>query len=376
MILKLKVNNILSYRNEQVFDFKIDDNENPENIVHSNNPSLDVSISNFVYIFGKNNAGKTCLLSIIQAIQSFVLTGHNTLTPYHSKNDKHSEFEIEFLVDSAVVRYGTQFISATIMSEWLYIRPQGSNQEVELFSRKQSKICLSYPYAQNQFNDTLSEQLYLYKLLKDSDNSEQTILLNEIYQFFLSIINLETTSDVLSSKNLKTLYKSSELLKHLNDQIRCFDLNIKAIEIEPVVQDEIMTYNIIIICQDEDHKLQYEHLSCGTKKIIIYLIASLISEQTVYLIDEVETSLHSHALNTLIHIMTTKTNQTRNQFILTSHVLDLLDNTHISNKTKFLLENTNGTQVTCVADYTHSLNDSISTSVANGWLPGSPIIIY
>lgn len=406
MIRTLRVYNILSYRNDQIFNFEINDTHSIDKVVHYSTKNKhtyeqkddnNVNISNIVMIFGKNNSGKTSILHIIQAIKHLVTTGNNTLTPYRSTSHNVSEFEIEFVVDSAIIRYGAVFQNETIISEWLYAKHFMSQVETEVFSRENSKLERATKTVASQIeliaSSSKKEDLYLFNLLHvimiriDDHHVSQEIdfsIFSEINTFFRNLSNLEKVEDILNTRNLARLHNSAKLQATLNEQIKRFDLNILEIAFEKVVTNDHINianivkptkYNLHIIPQDPDHTNEYKHLSYGTKKIIVYLIASLISDNKIFLIDNIEHGLHPHAFASLMDIIATKADKTRCQFIATSHALLMLDNPLISNDTKILLENSSGTEVSCVSDYVSLENEKISLSVATGRMPGSPIIV-
>lgn len=406
MIRTLRVYNILSYRNDQIFNFEINELHNIDKVAHySTNQNQDtdntddnnVNISNFVMIFGKNNSGKTSILRIIKAIKNFVITGNNTLTPYRSTSHNISEFEIEFIVDSATIRYGAVFHGKTIISEWMYATHTMSQREVAIFLREDSKLERAYLNIASHIeliaSSSKKEDLYLFNLLNlieiriDDKHVSKEIdfsIFSEINEFLRSLSKLENVEDILNTRNLARLHNSQQLQASLNEQIKRFDLNILEVGFEKVnsgKQKNIesisnsIKYNIVIVPEAPDYTNEYKHLSYGTKKIILYIIACLICDKKIFLIDDIEHGLHPHAFTSLMDIITTKANKTRIQFVATSHALLMLDNTNISNDTKILLENTSGTEVSCVSDYDPFTTEKISTRVSNGRLPGSPIIV-
>jgi len=102
-----------------------------------------------VVIYGANASGKSNLLDAFLFMKNFVINsskesqnGENiNIKPFRLSEDTEnepSEFEVIFLFDNILFRYGFEANEQTIISEWLYYKP--NTKEIELFYRDENNF--------------------------------------------------------------------------------------------------------------------------------------------------------------------------------------------------------------------------------------------
>lgn len=97
-----------------------------------------------------------------------------------------------------------------------------------------------------------------------------------------------------------------------------------------IIEDEkIVVKKLWFVCLDGEQKavdFQYNELSDGTKRILDYLklVFDIIYNNSVYMIDEIERSIHPILIKELISKFS-QTEDTNGQLIFTSHECNLLD---------------------------------------------------
>lgn len=98
-------------------------------------------------IYGANASGKTKLLEAIAFMRHFVLSSAKDeriqVEPFRLNTETEneaSEFEIIFLLNNELFRYGFEVTQKEVIAEWLYHRPH--TKEVELFYREKGAFDL------------------------------------------------------------------------------------------------------------------------------------------------------------------------------------------------------------------------------------------
>lgn len=151
MLLEFSVKNYKTFKERQTLsliasNYDKDTREN-ENIIH--NQKFNIRILKSAVIYGANASGKTKLFDALIFMRRFVLTSSkdkqkgdliNTKPFLFSTETENlpSEFEITFLLNDTLYRYGFEVNDSIVVSEWLYRKPK--TKEVELFYRDKQKI--------------------------------------------------------------------------------------------------------------------------------------------------------------------------------------------------------------------------------------------
>jgi hypothetical protein len=118
-----------------------------ENIIAEDKFNLRVLKS--AVIFGANASGKSRFIEALMFMRNFVLTSSKEgqkgdeieVDPFRlcsSTENAASEFEVIFLHENIMYRYGFEVDKERVVSEWLYYRPH--TKEVELFYREKQEV--------------------------------------------------------------------------------------------------------------------------------------------------------------------------------------------------------------------------------------------
>jgi uncharacterized protein len=124
-------------------------------------------------IYGANSSGKSNLLMAIAIMKGLILNSvklnpddklhFDPFSLIDGKEELPTSFEVEFLIDTTKYRYGYEYVSAKIISEWLYETNEGE-REYNLFLRSEDDINVSkkrFKEGVGKENSTPANRLFL-----------------------------------------------------------------------------------------------------------------------------------------------------------------------------------------------------------------------
>lgn len=379
MLIGFKIKNFKSFKELQHFSMipgKVRNNENHITELGKN------KILKFSGFFGANGSGKSNIILAMSIVQEIVNKGVNSLINnlyFRGKdicNAEDSYFEYELAINEKLYSYGFEINiqKKEIVSEWLI--DMTKNKEKVIFERDLKKMKTNTSLKTNN-------SIFLNCLLEMKNNKSE-LFLKEIFRrlimsnnndsFFDDIVNVykflifdmvivrPQTHKLFDIDYLKNEEKIIKILKALD--INIVDIiatksditNIEAklpknIFINLLEDINIMSQrypkmnctlrienDLYTIKKDDNNEyivqtLKFIHNNCpsefgtyeesdGTIRIL-ELIDILLSENKLFLIDELDSSLHPLLVEGLLKIFL-KSNTT-NQLIITTHELKTLD---------------------------------------------------
>jgi len=287
-------------------------------------------------IYGSNGGGKSNFILAMGFMKGLI---HNsfadslkndedrTFTEYHYRlsqgaSDQASSFEVSFIHQDIIYRYGFKVKRFEIISEWLYKKAE---TETPLFTRELSKFNIN----KNSFSEGA-------KYVKEVNSN--VLFVSHLAQFNSPVskivFNWFRGLNVVSGLN-EDRYKSatSVLLKSIPGFKAWLSLAVRFLEISNIEADQdgqIITYhnkyddnNTII--DSVPFALEKEE-SLGTRKLI-YLLGAIydtLKFQKILFIDELDSKLHPNLTKRLM-VFFHKLNQDKAQFVFTAHDAILLD---------------------------------------------------
>jgi AAA15 family ATPase/GTPase len=355
---------------------KVRNNEN--HIIETNNKK----ILKFSGLFGANGSGKSNLIIAISVIKGIFNGGIRTLINnqfYRGKNgdpNKDSYFEYEIEIDKKLYSYGFElnFSKSELVSEWLIDMTKPT--EKIIFERDLKKKIIG--------SDIKEKNEYFNTCLKEMKNNNTDLFLLEMSRrlimsknndvFFKDIINVFNflANEMIiirpaSHKLLPLDYvdKKDKIIKYLNkmdiniNNIKADDYDINSIrsrmsdvDFANFINDFEMISkkakinsctlrienDLYLVKKDENNKFEVKSLkfmhnnseysfgayeeSDGTIRIL-ELLDILLTDNKVYLIDELDSSLHPLLVEGLLKLFLESNNT--NQLIITTHELKTLD---------------------------------------------------
>lgn len=336
MIIEFKFKNFTSYKEETIINMtsvKSFKELKKSNVITDIDRNFDLLKS--AAIFGSNGGGKS---NFIQAILFMKEVFHNSYSESLKNQEKRrtkdyffklstisekipSFFEVSFIVEGIIYRYGFEIYGFEIISEWLFKK---NEVETLLFKRNRQEFEIN----KSSFADGLKYKSnvnnnVLFVSYLAQNNSK---VVKPVFDFFL---NLNIISGIEDGHKSVT-----KLFLNLDGKFKTWlNLAIKFLEISKIgitKDDNIVAYhnkfdeNDFIVDSvpfslDEDE-------STGTKKIVYLLGAiydTLITGKTLF-IDELDSMLHPNLTRKLLDFFQ-EFNKNNAQFIFTTQDANLLN---------------------------------------------------
>lgn len=140
MLLSAKFANIYSFHEETRILFTASKSDQLPLQVSRANKRDDISVLRMGLIYGANASGKSNIIKCLAIIKAFALDGwSNRKYNYFKMTDEPQErscIEVEFKVDDLFLAYGVAFSKGGLLEEWLY--KTGSRKDIMIFERKRS----------------------------------------------------------------------------------------------------------------------------------------------------------------------------------------------------------------------------------------------
>lgn len=287
-------------------------------------------------IYGSNAGGKT---NFIEAMSYMSQVVHNSFAESLKKDEdrgrsdyyfklstttenKPSFFEVSFIKNEVIYRYGFEIKRFEIVSEWLYKKKE---VETQLFQRKGQEFKINgtgFPEGNKYKNDVNPNVLFLSHLAQN--NAKEASKVFEWYTHLNVISGLEDTYHKNVTKEL--LNFSKEFRAWVNLAVRFLEIS----SIDVTEEKKLITYhnkfdenNVVV--GSVAFNLESDE-SAGTKKLI-YLLGALydtLINGKVLFIDELDAKLHPNLSRKILDLFH-KFNFHNSQFVFTSHDALLLD---------------------------------------------------
>ncbi|SFQ58914.1 AAA family ATPase [Streptococcus equinus] len=311
-----------------------------------------------INIFGANGSGKSNLLSALKVFTDLVLKPTKdieTKLPYMPfKLDQDSEkkgttFSVKFIKNETIYLYTVKYNSDEIMLEEL--SKLTSSESKEVYFRRTNQT------GEDIIPDHLLELLKTVrknKLLLFEGQDKNDAICTSVFQWFHSSLIFETSAG--SKNNLFKLIQEDEAKKQIFIKLlNLADFNIVDVDIiekTEVVTDEMKKFFAAVLSSGDAplpkqvttlevyskykkydstgkligyERIPYDMESAGTKKMMLVSLTILNSlhKDRVIIMDEFDDSFHLSLTKSLLELINSSVND--NQFIFTTHNLNLLD---------------------------------------------------
>lgn len=379
MLMGFKVKDFRSFNELEHFSMlagKVRSNEN--HILEVNNKK----ILKFSGLFGANGSGKSNLIIAMSIIKGIFNGGIRTLIEnqfYRGKNgdpSKDSYFEYEIELDGKLYSYGFElnFSKSELVSEWLIDMSKSTEKIIFERDLKKKTIASDIKEKNEYFNTCLKEMKNNNSDLFLLEMSRRLIMSKNNDNFFKDIINVFNflANDMViirpaSHKLLPLDYvdKKVKIIKYLNkmdiniNNIDTVDYDINSIKsrmsdvdfanfindfemlskkaninsctlrmgndlyrIKRIESNKFDVKKLVFMHENSEYSFGAYEESDGTIRIL-ELLDILLTENKVYLIDELDSSLHPLLVEGLLKLFL-ESNST-NQLIITTHELKTLD---------------------------------------------------
>lgn len=258
MLLQFSIKNFKTFKDKVTLSLIASnyDKDTRENENISSNEKFGYRLLKSAVIYGANASGKSKLLEAFSFMRHFVINSSKTtqkgefinVEPFllsTETENKPSEFEIIFLFNNELFRYGFEATKEKIVSEWLYHKPK--TKEIELFYRDGNE------FETHERNFAKGTTVVKEKLVRDNAllvsvaaqfNEKTAITVIDWFESLRIISGLnedEHYNYTLSrTKDLSFRNKITELLKAADLGIK--DVSIKKLDID--LDNEINSINV------------------------------------------------------------------------------------------------------------------------------------
>ncbi|MCB5266480.1 MAG: ATP-binding protein [Candidatus Cloacimonetes bacterium] len=377
MIIRFSVANCLSFNDKTSLDLFASKVGNLKEQLWLSKSRYIPNILKSAFIFGPNAAGKSNLIKAIHYATSIVLQEPNPLrgrTTYFKLcpecPKKPSFFEFEMLIDRKIYRFGFEIKANTITREWLL--QNNSTGEHEIYERtydQAAKNQIRYGEKYEKYRDdvfisfilkgTPENKLFLSELI-----DRNVDIFRNVYEWFKKILVIYPDTE-LQSYNV--LLNNEFLLNEYRRLMSICDVGIDDISVERIDADKVLdkvptelrdklkldSLKNLTIKQDdrysislqegsrEAYKIQISHKmpstgesvsfkiseeSDGTNRLFDLIpILTLVLQDTIVLVDELDRSLHSNVSKLFIKTLFKANRDHQSQMIVTTHDATLLD---------------------------------------------------
>lgn len=378
MLLSFTFSNYKSFKEEQFFSM-----ERTANINYQKDPIIvklpkkNIELSRVAAFYGANAAGKSNFLNAIECATDLITGDKVTLDCHISANDKPTGFNFLFIAkNNYKYNYLLAIKKGIVVEEKLDIYKTNKPTQIFAYSKELSIFEISSIFKEDEktaikFNFERNQNHPIISQLQKSDNEEARMAFNFFQDgIFSSISNKVKIDNINTSKLTHVLDKNEKIHQFLNETLFSADLGIRAVNLVEAEsgtnkeQQKILSRVIVDFAKagnpkiskeeievlekssslfDRVKKVIFEHEIGGTRTNfdinkesdgtiaacgILLDLLPVLYEGRVYIIDELDRSLHPSIVSQIIDIFNHKsTNPNNAQLIFSTHDVSLLDST-------------------------------------------------
>ena len=356
VLVDFKVKNCLSYKDETIFSMVSGSRVRKLKDTHTIQQSK-VSLVKSAFIFGPNGSGKSNLFAALKVLRSLLFNFESLSNikqlrlPYQPFKlggdiEQPTEFMISLVANNQLLEYEVHYNREKIVYE-----------RFSTIQKTQTKhyFVRTYDEAVNDYHYEISKKIRAELISYTRPKTAFLAILNvfndqeaaHIYEWFIDKIIFLDESSHLASHPLIRKLEEDEFKKKVIQLLKIADFSIQDVSAKRVERMEknsiAHSFDLDSVVQEMDIDLHYlsfnEHgAPTGTKTInwtmdskgtvrMLYLACVMVDAhnkgKTIF-IDEFDTAFHVTICEFLMAIMNSKRNE-NNQFIVTSHEIDLLD---------------------------------------------------
>lgn len=337
MFVQFMLKNVLSFKDETILDMTAINayKELERNVISNYEKEKFLRVA---AIYGANASGKSNLYAALNFFQRIIMESLNNVgedevrvldryyVPFKFDEDnENSEFQIIVILGEYEYRYGFEYNSKYIASEWMYRKNLKTNRTVTILERTINKI--EFGATVRKECDNYKEQIPSETLALSFFNKLKlkTNIFNVVYSGIMDMLVVDSDfyeNRVVLDKILPTLIDKQK--ESLIEFLLAIDTGIKDISYE-VKDEEVRFFTTHIGKDGKKYKISLYNESEGTiKSIIIFIYArvAIMNNKSMF-VDELNVKLHPLLLKFVIDLFYNK-NSTA-QLIYITHDTTLLD---------------------------------------------------
>lgn len=338
MLINFKVKNFRSFREEVEFSMETG------KYLRAYKDSHSFAIKNYkllktALLFGGNANGKTNLLYALQLIKWLLMNPTQSAedvlrTDTFSYNDDNTSLDITFIKNKKKFQYQLEYNGYEVVMEVLKI-------EDKTFIERHFQEFTVLPDLLRNFSHAVRKNMLLL-FFAQSNNIPEAI---EAYSWFYNDLVLVDTSQI--SNGMFKLLQNQEFKEKFLHFLQAADFNIVDVDVKEqripvpleiknmieaagghIPVEQTLTYDLYSkhLSENGSFDVHFSNESNGTQTFIalaLYILVNHADNNKVLLIDEFDDSFHKELAEALLDLFNDK--EQKNQFILTTHGLDLMN---------------------------------------------------
>ena len=303
-------------------------------------------------IYGANASGKS---NLIKALDTFIYIVNNSVKDDKSLNqiwsfllsteteNKPSFFQLSFIMNEVLYRYGFEATRDEIISEWLFGSP--GKKEVFFFTRERNDVKVN----ENQFKEG-SKIISLYSqevndiarknsLFLTAVKSFSSGLAKEIVDYVGNIILVTGLSDFKMLKNAEEILTDEEQRKKIVDFLKIADIGITDINRVEYQDNTNLDKRKNFLTVTQHRKFDAELKDAGTVPMYMIsnesegsrkmfeispLLSKALNEKRILVMDEFDARFHPLLTKKIVELFNSNANK-GSQFIFVTHDTNLLN---------------------------------------------------
>ncbi len=336
-----------------------------ENVTQEN--TFNLRLLKSAVIFGANASGKSKFIEGLMFMKQFVIRSSKDsqkgdsidVEPFRLQTDSEndsSEFEVIFLYQKEMFRYGFEVTKEKVISEWLYHRPK--TKEVELFYREKQKFEIhnrNFSKGATLVKEDLIRENALMISVAGQFNDKIAGKVLDWFKGLKTISGLDEAGyqgfTMSRTQDPKHKAKILELLKVADLGIQ--DISLEVLDVNKLPKDMPQALKDIISRKVKDEEAEFisdvlathkkydsnnmpvgeikfsmdDEESSGTKKFFALTgpVLDSIENGHVLVVDELDSKLHPNLVCKLVSLFNSKEHNPNNaQLIFNSHDTNLL----------------------------------------------------
>lgn len=359
MLIRFSVKNFLSFKNDVTLSLQstsITEHEDTHTFINE-----DVKLLKTAVIYGANASGKSNLIKAMKVMRNLVLNSSKesnatediSVVPYLLNTQTAKEptiFEIEFIKNKIIYRYGFSVDKKMVHEEWLYAaRYKTNKKEIKLFERTSDKYSLpknSTFYKEGKGLEEKTRNNALFLSVVANFNGKISLEIQTWMKEFTFISGMNNRSISRMGVLLKKPNYKEKILKLIKAaDIGIEDLKLEEIEIKDslfsidfpkhLLKNEIL-YSVRKIFNENEQEAGFqtfeviESESEGTKKFLALVgpMIEILDNGGILVVDELDAKMHPHLTRKIVEMFNSyDINKSNAQLIYATH-----DVTNLTNK--------------------------------------------
>ncbi len=337
MLVQFTLKNVLSFRDETVFDMTAINayKEHESNLINRGKKEKFVRVAS---IYGANASGKSNLYFAMKFFQRIVAESLNNVSDQKNtaiskyyvpfsfeENEDSSEFQIVVIQEEYEYRYGYEYNQHCIVAEWLYRKNLNTNRTITIFERTTEYV--EFGASIKRECDHYREQIPAETLVLSFFNrlKMKTDIFQTVYSCVMNIMIVPT--DLCEDQEILDKFLP-QFIDHEKKQLLEFldAIDTGIADIMYYENDSEISFFTIHRGKDgKEYPLGLSSESAGTVKsmiLFIYAQAAILTNNCIF-VDELNTKLHPLLLKFIIDLFYRE--DTTAQLVYTTHDTTLMD---------------------------------------------------